>query len=178
MSEANFGRVFGEQMVLDYEFIRYCIDQKLETAVMMDQFVKKNEIRLNSFEHLLRSSESTLKDQFVHSNFCDRLFGEYIQDFREFEIQFSKIDIDFLAFRKCNPLRLESISIINTALMFKSSSPQIYTEMLMYSRRHFLIRNESNILQTGAMTNKEATVLLLFAVILESQDEKLIYMMI
>ena len=62
MSEANFGRVFGEQMVLDYEFIRYCIDQKLETAVMMDQFVKKNEIRLNSFEHLLRSSETTLKD--------------------------------------------------------------------------------------------------------------------
>ena len=55
MSEANFGRVFGEQMVLDYEFIRYCIDHKLETTVLMDTFVKKNEIRLNSFEYLKRS---------------------------------------------------------------------------------------------------------------------------
>lgn len=50
--------------------------------------------------------------------------------------------------------------------------------MLMYSRRHFLIRNEMNLLQTGSMTNKEATSLLLFAIILESNEEDLIYVMV
>jgi len=44
----------------------------------MDSYVKKNEIRLNTFEYLLRSHEHTLKDQFIKSNFADRLFSEYI----------------------------------------------------------------------------------------------------
>ena len=54
--------------------------------VLMDSYVKKNEIRLNTFEFLLRSHEHTLKDQFVKSNICDRIFSDYIQDFREFNI--------------------------------------------------------------------------------------------
>ena len=62
--------------------------------------------------------------------------------------------------------------------MLKTNSPQVYTEMLMYSRRHFLIRNEMNLLQTGAMTNREATSLLLFAIVLESNEEDLIYVMV
>lgn len=46
--------------------------------VLMDSYVKKNEIRLNTFEHLLHCHEHTLKDQFIKSNFIDRLFSEYI----------------------------------------------------------------------------------------------------
>lgn len=146
--------------------------------VLMDSYVKKNEIRLNTFEYLLRSHEHTLKDQFIKSNFCDRLFSDYIKDFREFNIQFSKIDIEFLAFRRSYPVRLESISLLNTCLMLKKNSPQVYTESLMYARRHFLVRNEMNLLQTGSMTNKEATSLLLFAIVLESNEEDLIYVMV
>ena len=178
LSEANFGFIFGEQLILEFDFIRHCIDNQIESMVLMGSYVKKNEIRLNTFEYLLRSHEHTLKDQFIKSNFTDRLFSDYIQDFREFNIQFSKIDIEFLAFRRSYPLRLESISLLNTALMLKKNSPQIYTEMLMYSRRHFLIRNEMDLLRTASMTNREATSLLLFAIILESNEEDLIYVMV
>ena len=178
LSEANFGFTFGEQLILEFDFIRHCIDNQIESMVLMGSYVKKNEIRLNTFEYLLRSSEHTLKDQFIKSNFIDRLFSDYIKDFREFNIQFSKIDIEFLAFRRSYPLRLESISLLNTALMLKKKSTQIYTEMLLYSRRHFLVRNEMNLLQTGSMTNKEATSLLLFAIILESNEEDLMYVMV
>lgn len=73
---------------------------------------------------------------------------------------------------------MEAISIINTALMLKNNAPQIYTEMLMYARRHFLVRREMNLIQTGGMTNREATSLLLFAIILESNEEDLIYVMV
>jgi len=62
--------------------------------------------------------------------------------------------------------------------MLKKYAPSVYTEMLMYARRHFLCRNEMNLLQTGSMTNKEATSLLLFALILESNEEDLIYVMV
>lgn len=61
LSEANFGFVFGEQLVLDYEFIRHSIDHRIESMVLVDSYVKKNEVRLNTFEYLLRSSEHTLK---------------------------------------------------------------------------------------------------------------------
>ena len=62
LSDANFGFVFGEQLLLEYDFVRHCIDNCVESMVLMDSYVKKNEIRLNTFEYLLRSHEHTLKD--------------------------------------------------------------------------------------------------------------------
>jgi hypothetical protein len=61
LSEADFGFVFGEQLILEYDFIRHCIDNKIESMVLIDTYVKKNEIRQNTYECLLRSSEHTLK---------------------------------------------------------------------------------------------------------------------
>jgi hypothetical protein len=54
--------------------------------VLIDTYVKKNEIRLNTYESLLRSNEHTLKTQFIKSNFFEKLFAEYIADFKEFNI--------------------------------------------------------------------------------------------
>ena len=48
----------------------------------------------------------------------------------------------------------------------------------MYARRHFMVRNELNLLKAGKMSNREATSLLLFAIILESNEEDLIYVMV
>lgn len=145
----------------------------------MDSYVKKNEIRLNTFEFILRSSEDTIKDQLIKSNFCERIFLDYIRDFREFNIQFSKIDLEFLAFRRSYPLRLEAISLINTTLMLRNYAPQMYTEFLMYSRRHLLIRQELGMLSSCmAVNSKEATCLLLFAVLLESNETDLVYVMV
>lgn len=101
---------------MEYDFIRHCIDNKIESMVLIDTYVKKNEIRLNTYESLLRSKEHSLKTQFIKSNFFERLFNEYISDFKEFNIQFSKIDLEFLAFRKTFPIRLEAISLLNCTL--------------------------------------------------------------
>jgi hypothetical protein len=63
--------------------------------------------------------------------------------------------------------------------MLKQYAPQIYSEMVMYARRHLLIREELAVLKSSACVNsKEATVLLLFAVILESNERDLIYVMV
>jgi hypothetical protein len=51
------------------------------------------------------------------------VLGDYIRDFSEFNIQYSKIDVEFLAFRKSFPLRLEAISIFNTILMQRDRAP-------------------------------------------------------
>ena len=49
----------------------------------------------------------------------------------------------------------------------------------MYSRRHLMIRQELAILQTNMVVkSKEATCLLLFAIILESNESDLIYVMV
>jgi hypothetical protein len=177
LAEANFGFVFGEQLILEYDFIRHCIDNKIESMVLIDSYVKKNEIRLNTYEYLLRSSEPTMKDQLLHCAFMDRLFGDYIGDFREFNIQFSKIDLEFLAFRRSFPIRLECISLINTTLMLRQEAPRVFTELVQYARRHFLVKEELDMLRRGRLSYKESTALLLFAILLESNVEDLIYVM-
>ena len=58
----------------------------MESMVLIDTYVKKNEIRLNTFECLLKSNEHTLKPQLIKSNFIEKMFGEYISDYREFNI--------------------------------------------------------------------------------------------
>lgn len=100
-------------------------------------------------------------------------------DYREFDIQFTKIDLAFLAFRKSYPLRLEAINLINTTLLNKKSAPQVFNQMLMYARRHLLIKQELQTIKTReSVTFKEATVLLLFSVFLESNDQELITMLV
>jgi hypothetical protein len=177
LSEANFGFIFGEQLILEYEFIRHCIDNKIESMVLIDSYVKKNEIRLNTFEYILRSSEVTLKDQLLTSAFISHMCEEYLCDFREFNIQFSKIDLEFLAFRRSYPIRLECISVVNTTLMLKKQAPRVFSELVTYTRRHFVIKTELYLLRRGRVTNKESTVLLLFAIILESNEENLIHVL-
>lgn len=49
LTEANFGYKFGEFLMLEYDFLRHCIDNNIEGLVLIDTFVKKNEIRLNTF---------------------------------------------------------------------------------------------------------------------------------
>ena len=164
---------------MEYELIRHCIESKVESLVLMDSYVKKNEIRVNTFEYLCRNSEHSMKDQLVQSNFWERIFQEFVGDYREFDIQFTKIDLAFLAFRKSFPLRLEAISLINTTLLNKKSAPQVFNQMLMYARRHLLIKQELQTIKVSeSVAYKEATVLLLFSVLLESNEPDLITMLI
>jgi hypothetical protein len=113
----------------------------------------------------------------MSSGFIEKMFEDYVSDFREFNIQFSKIDLEFLAFRRSYPIRLECISLFNTTIMLKNLSIRIFTELLTYSRRHFLIKSELDFIRTGRITNKESTSLLLFAIILESNEENMINVM-
>lgn len=55
--------------------------------------------------------------------YLEKVMSDYISDFREFNIQYSKIDVEFLAFRKSFPLRLEAISVFNTVLLHKDYAP-------------------------------------------------------
>lgn len=55
--EENFGFKFGEFLMLEYEFLIHCIDNHIEGLVLIDTFVKKNEIRLNTFQAILTSNE-------------------------------------------------------------------------------------------------------------------------
>ena len=43
--------------MLEYDFLKHCIDNNIEGLVLIDTFVKKNEIRLNTFQEILKNSE-------------------------------------------------------------------------------------------------------------------------
>jgi hypothetical protein len=61
--------------------------------------------------------------------------------------------------------------------MLKKEAPRVFSELVMYSRRHFLVKEELDLLRKGRIGNKESTALLLFAILLESNEEDLIYVM-
>jgi len=121
---------------------------------MIDSYVKKNQIRLHMFEYLLKNSEHTLKFQFIKSEFIENLFLDYIKDQREFSLEFNKIDMSFLAFRKNLPIRLEGISMFNTCLMHQTEAPEVVKEFIMYARRHFTMRSELNNISNGRITSQ------------------------
>ena len=53
----------------------------------------------------------------------------------------------------------------------------MFSELVTYARRHFVIKNELDMLRRGRLSNKESTCLLLFAIILESHEEDLIHVL-
>ena len=139
--------------------------------------MKKNEIRLNTFQEILKSDDQNLRMQFIKSGAIEMICRDFICDFREFNVSFHKIDLEFLAFRKMHPLRLEAISFINTVFMHKNQASLVYKEFIMYIRRHFVIRNEVALLKQMRGSSQEITSLLFFSIILESQEDDLIYVM-
>jgi hypothetical protein len=54
----------------------------------------------------------------------------------------------------------------------------VFAELVMYARRHFLIKTELDLLRRGRIGAKESTALLLFAIILESNEDDLIHALI
>jgi hypothetical protein len=36
LSKANFGFIFGEQLIMDYEFLKHCIENRTEGLVLVD----------------------------------------------------------------------------------------------------------------------------------------------
>lgn len=62
-------------------------------------------------------------------------------------------------------------------LMLKPRAPRVFAELVMYARRHFLIKQELDLLRRGRLSNRESTSILLFAIILESNEEDLIHVL-
>jgi hypothetical protein len=61
--------------------------------------------------------------------------------------------------------------------MLKNESNNVFSELVKYARVHFMVKRELDLLRKGKVGNKESTALLLFAVIMESQQEDLIHVM-
>ena len=61
--------------------------------------------------------------------------------------------------------------------MLKPQAPRVFTELVMYARRHSVIKQELDVVRRGRLGSKESTCLLLFAIILESNEEDLINVM-
>jgi len=61
--------------------------------------------------------------------------------------------------------------------MLRDEAPRVFTELVTYARRHFLIKQELDLLRRGRLGTRESTSLLLFAIILESNEEDLIHVM-
>ena len=72
--------MLGQWLILDLNFMAHCIDHRIEGIVLIDTFVKKNEIRINSFEALLANSEKNLHNQFLNSGFLGKLVAEFLPD--------------------------------------------------------------------------------------------------
>lgn len=163
--------------MLEYEFLRHTIENQIEGLVLLDTFVKKNEIRLNTFEQILVNTEQSFRTQFIKSGIIEKICKDYINDFSEFNATFNKIDLNFIAFRKSYPMRMEAITFFNTVLLHRETAPDVFKEFMMYIRRHFVIRNEvANLTRLKAGT-EEITSLLFLSVVLESKEDDLIYLM-
>jgi len=72
---------------------------------------------------------------------------------------------------------MEAISFINTVFMHRKEASSVYKEFIMYLRRHFVIRNEVALLKRMKGSAEEITSLLFFCIVLESNEDDLIYVM-
>lgn len=173
LEDLNFGQIFGEHLILQYEFLKLTIDSQAERLGLLDIYVEQNYNRLSILGYLLSSHSSTLKNQFLKSHFLEKMISEYIKDTREFSVKFNKIDIKFLAFRHSYPLRNESISIMSEIIKNKRNAYELYTELMQRIYRHQLIAHECATISLNqkAPELQMQTALLFFSILLQAEDD-------
>ncbi len=175
LEKADFGRVFGEQLQLQYEFLRLAMDSETERLGLLDVYVEQNCNRLCTVEYLLQSKSALIKNQFLKSRFVEKLAAEYVGDMREFSVKYNKIDLKFLAYRHSYPIRNESISIMAEILKNKESGYELYTELIQRLYRHQVIAHERDIVRAHetAPELQVQTSLVFFSMLLQAEEDVL-----
>eukprot|EP00831_Metopus_contortus_P008746 TRINITY_DN13360_c0_g1_i4.p1 TRINITY_DN13360_c0_g1~~TRINITY_DN13360_c0_g1_i4.p1 ORF type:complete len:900 (-),score=123.90 TRINITY_DN13360_c0_g1_i4:33-2657(-) len=176
LESLNFGQLFGEQLQLQYEFMKITMDYETERLGLLDIYVEQSSCRLCTLEYLLKSSSAELKKQFLKSRFIEKMSSEYIIDTREFSVKYNKIDLKFLAFRYSYPIRNESISIIHEIIKNKATAYDLYTELIQRLYRNQIIAHECNIIKNhSSMPELQMQTSLLFFSVLLSIETDMVY---
>jgi len=173
LEKSNFGGVFGEQLQLQYEFLRLAMESETERLGLLDVYVEQNSNRLTTIENILKSKSSILKTQLLKSRFIERLASEYMKDTHEFSVKYNKIDLKFLAYRYSYPVRNEAISIMSEIFKNKENAYELYTELVQRLYRHSSIYDESSIIKNHSVENdlKVQTSLVFFSVLLQAGED-------
>eukprot|EP00826_Nyctotherus_ovalis_P066936 TRINITY_DN9952_c0_g1_i1.p1 TRINITY_DN9952_c0_g1~~TRINITY_DN9952_c0_g1_i1.p1 ORF type:complete len:639 (-),score=161.48 TRINITY_DN9952_c0_g1_i1:1549-3465(-) len=139
LESLKFGQVLGQHLQLQYESLKQSMK-----AQLCNTYPAQNNIRLCLFKHLLRSSSEKFHSQFLKSRFIERMAADYIKNLQRFKTSFSKIDLKFLAFRHCYPLRNESIEFVREVLETKGV---LRAELVQRINVHLLVPHECQIVE-------------------------------
>jgi len=142
LESLKFGQIFGQHLQLQYEALKKYINHQVYI-----NYPIQNNIRLHLFKYLLYSSSEKLKSQFLKSRFIERMVADYVKNLQQFKTKFDQIDLKFLAFKNCYPLRNEAIEFIREILENKEAALVLYTEIVQRINMHLLVFHECQILE-------------------------------
>ena len=131
------------------------------------------------FEKLVTICPEALRQQFMKTQFIEKLCEEYLKSTLQFNLRFNRINLKFLAFREGYPIRMESLCFVSQILSNKDSSYAIYSEFILHMKRY-----ENMITETKRITNYKNvqgalldSSLLFFSLILNCDDDRLSFVM-
>lgn len=147
LESISYGTIFGQHLQLQFEALKLHIENKGDQDWLLNLYPEQNYLRISMLETLLKSGSKKMKSQFLKSRFIERMIADYLKDLRKFNIRLDKIDLKFLAFCHCYPLRNESIEFIGKIIEYQENSKDIYTELMQRLQIHLIIPHECEIIR-------------------------------
>jgi hypothetical protein len=179
LADLHFGELLGEQLGWQYDFIRKVVLSGTEFLQVIPFYARQCDLRLKALEAILGAEHYQLQAQFLQTRFVERLAMERLTDHKALEARYSKLNHAFLPFRECAPIRGEAIAMVQTILTHRSSSPEVYDDLVLHLRRANTVQAELGNLklyQHGSVVH--ATALQLLSVLVESGDSQLEFLLL
>jgi len=179
LADLQFGRLLGEQLGWQYDFIRKVVFSGTEFLQVIPFYARQCDLRLKALEAVLGAEHYQLQAQFLETRFVERLAMERLTDHKALEARYSKLNHAFLPFRECAPIRGEAIAMVQTILTHRTSSPEVYDDLILHLRRANTVQAELGNLklyQHGSVVH--ATALQLLSVLVESGDSQLEFLLL
>ena len=174
----EYGSTFSEQLLMQFEHLRFVMTNHTEVTHLLHVYSVQTNLRLTQFENLLRYGSETLKRQFVHTRFFEKMIGEYLTDYRALDARFFALSLDFLPFRECVPVRGECIILLQALIQSKQYSALLYDEAVLQIKRRGIIQAELIKIKEENTPLVHTTALELLSVIVTSDEPQFEYILL
>eukprot|EP00828_Plagiopyla_frontata_P026718 TRINITY_DN34875_c0_g1_i1.p1 TRINITY_DN34875_c0_g1~~TRINITY_DN34875_c0_g1_i1.p1 ORF type:complete len:376 (-),score=54.28 TRINITY_DN34875_c0_g1_i1:57-1184(-) len=171
----NYGQYFVTLVKRQYFLINLYIKTKTENIHLLDNYVEEANIRLQTFESIIKSNNSQLKQQFITTQFITYICSECLENTSQFDVLLYKSDMKFLPFRNYLPIRNESLAMLTSIAWNKNEVPILHKELLIGISNSNLVLKEQVLLEQGKLVFLSS--LYFFTLLVYLNDQQLMFLM-
>lgn len=160
-----------------YSLLQMFIRTKTESIHVIGRYVEESNLRIRTFEGLLKCTNAIVKQEVLESQMIHRIINTLLASKTELDVGFYRSNYKFLVFRNFLPFRAEALAMISLIFWNKAENDHIYNELINEIIKANSLRTELEYLRQKKNRLLKLSALSFFSRLVHSGDRHINYLM-